>query len=336
MSKDYYKILGVAKNVSEGDLKKAYRKLAKMYHPDVNKNDKKAEEKFKEVNEAYEILSNPEKRKQYDLFGSAGAQGPGFDPSQWATGSQGHRWSSSGGPTGGVHFEDLSDMLRRSGASRGRGSAGTEDLGDIFGDIFGFPGGGRARRARAEAYEPQRGRDIQYSMEIDFMEAARGAQSRVSVHRGNKTEKMDVRIPAGVQNGSKIRLTGKGEVGSQGGSPGDLYIEIKVKPHRSFKREGDDLILEVPVSVGEASLGATLRIPTLTGFADLKIPPETPSGQKFRLKGKGIPNLETQVVGDMYVIPQVILPKNLDEKSRKLIEEFEKANPMDLRKDLSA
>ncbi len=328
MAKDFYQVLGVSKSSSEEELKKAYRQLAKRYHPDVNKGDKKAEEKFKEISEAYEVLSNKEKRKQYDTFGSGG--GPGFDPSsQWGSGSRAYQWSSQAGE-GGFSADDLSDLLRRSGG--GRTSAGPEDVGDIFGDIFGFSGAGRARgRGRAESQASARGKDVYYSMEIDFLEAVKGTQSKISTPRGAKVEKINVKIPAGVNNGSKIRLAGKGESGTSGGKPGDLYIEIKVKPHPIFWREGNDLFEEVPLSVSEAALGTTVRVSTVEGYADLKIPPGTPSGQKFRLKEKGVSNLETHVSGDLYVITKIVPPKTLDQRSRQLLEEFEKLNPMHLR-----
>ncbi len=251
MAKDFYQVLGVSKSSSEEELKKAYRQLAKRYHPDVNKGDKKAEEKFKEISEAYEVLSNKEKRKQYDTFGSGG--GPGFDPSsQWGSGSRAYQWSSQAGE-GGFSADDLSDLLRRSGG--GRTSAGPEDVGDIFGDIFGFSGAGRARgRGRAESQASARGKDVYYSMEIDFLEAVKGTQSKISTPRGAKVEKINV-----------------------------------------------------------------------------KIPPGTPSGQKFRLKEKGVSNLETHVSGDLYVITKIVPPKTLDQRSRQLLEEFEKLNPMHLR-----
>ncbi len=331
MAKNFYDILGVSKDASEEEIKKSYRRLAKTWHPDVNKGDKAAEEKFKEVSEAYETLSNKEKRKQYDMFGAYGPQGgAGFDPSQWAGGGSGGQ---------GFQYEDLSDLLRKGGFGRGASTqAGNEDIGDIFGDIFGMPrsraAGGRARsRPREDFSAETRGRDIYYSMEIEFMEAVRGTTSKISIHRGNKIEKMDVKIPAGVNTGSKIRLAGKGEASPGRGKPGDLYIEIKVKPHKIFWREGDDLFLEAPLSVGEATSGSVIRLPTLDGHAELKIPPGTPSDQKFRLKGKGVPHLETKVPGDLYVITQIIVPKTLDERSRHLMEEFEKLNPMNLRKD---
>jgi DnaJ-class molecular chaperone len=343
MAKNYYDILGISRDATDEEIKKSYRRLAKRYHPDVNKGDKQAEERFKEISEAYEVISDKEKRKQYDMFGAYGPQGgQGFDPSQWAK-QGGFRWETKAGPggPGGFGFEDLSELFKKAGTGGRRthtyttGRSG-DDLGDIFGDIFGVPQGGQEwARAKEEYAGPSKGRDLYYSMEIDFIEAVRGTTSKISIHRGGKIEKINVKIPAGVHHGSKIRLAGKGEPANGRGKPGDLYIEVKVKPHRFFWREGNDLFLEAPISVGEAALGGTIRVPTLEGSVDLKIPPGTHSGQKFRLKGKGVSNLETGQRGDLYVITNIVIPKQLDERSRQLIEEFEKLNPMNLRKDLA-
>jgi len=333
MAKNFYEILGVAKDAADDEIKKSYRRLAKRYHPDVNKGDKQAEERFKEISEAYEVLSDKEKRKQYDLFGAYGPQagpggGAGFDPSQWN-----YTWRNAGGDGGknDFGFEDFADILRKAGAG-GRRQRGPvhEDLGDIFGDVFGGGMGGRRPREDFSSAE-QRGKDLYYSMEISFLEAALGTLSKISIQHNGKIEKIEVKIPAGVNQGSKIRLAGKGEPAPYKGKPGDLYIEIKVKPHPLFWREGNDIFLEAPISMGEASLGATIRIPTLQGHAELKIPPGTPSNQKFRLKEKGVVNLETKTKGDLYIITNVVVPKTLNEKSKELIQEFEKLNPLHLR-----
>lgn len=335
MAKNFYEILGVAKDASDEEIKKSYRRLAKKYHPDVNKADKQAEERFKEISEAYEALSDKDKRKQYDMFGGTGA-GAGFDPSQWGGAAGG--WSNRG--AGG--YEDLGDIFRQAGA-RGRAKRGggaqfsQDDFSSIFGDIFGA--GGRTQNtyqdygSPRENAAPQRGKDLYYSMELDFMEAAKGTTSKISIHRDGKLEKIDVKIPAGVNSGSKIRLAGKGENLSRKGTPGDLYIEIKVKPHRLFWREGDDVYLETPLSVGEATLGTSVKVPTLDGHADIKVAAGTASGQKLRLKGKGIHNLEKKTTGDMYVMVSIVPPKSIDHRSRELMEEFEKLNHLDLRKD---
>lgn len=329
MAKNYYEILGVSKSSSEDEIKKNYRRLAKQYHPDVNKGDKKAEERFKEISEAYETLSDKEKRKQYDMFGAYGPQ----------AGGGGYQWRGTPGQGTPFDFEDLSELLRRSGAQRGgpRSSTtyttgGFEDLGDIFGDVFG--GASRGGRPQGGTQATSKGQDLYYTMEIDFLEAARGTPSKISVPRAGKVEKINVKIPPGVHNGSKIRLAGKGEPGIGRAPAGDLYIEIKVSPHPLFWREGYDVFLEAPISVGEAILGATIRILTLEGSAHLKIPAGTPSGQKFRLKEKGVLNPETKQYGDLYMITKIVVPKQIDERSRALIEEFEKLNPMNLRKDL--
>jgi DnaJ-class molecular chaperone len=340
VAKNYYDILGVAKDASEEEIKKSYRRLARRYHPDVNKGDKSAEEKFKEISEAYETLSDKEKRKQYDMFGAYGLSraGGGLRPFQGGGGARNYYWSSGGpGGQGNINYEDLSELFRKGGQGGGGArTGGGEDLGDIFGDIFGVPRGTRGTRGRPreEFRQESKGQDLYYTMEIDFLEAVKGTTTRISLHRGGKLEKVDVKIPAGVNNGSKIRLAGKGEPAPGKGKAGDLYIEIKVGPHRVFWREGDDLFLDVPLTVGETVLGASVRIPTIDGHADLKIPPGTPSGQKFRLKGKGVPNLETHQPGDLYAISKIEVPKTIDERSRHLIEEFEHLNPIQPRKDL--
>lgn len=336
MAKNFYEILGVSKDASDEEIKKSYRRLAKQYHPDVNKGDKKAEERFKEISEAYETLSNSEKKKQYDMFGASGA---GFDPSQWGgAGAGGASWGGRG--AGG--YEDLGDIFRQAGG-RGKSKRGggaqfsQEDFANIFGDIFGA--GGRSQNTyqdwggAQEKAAPKKGRDLYYSMELDFMEAAKGTTSKISIHRDGKLEKIDVKIPSGVNNGSKIRLAGKGEDGPRGGSAGDLYIEIKVKPHRLFWREGNDVFLEAPLSVGEAILGASIKVPTLEGHANIKVPAGTASGQKMRLKEKGIKSADKKTPGDMYVMISIVPPKAIDHRSRELIEEFEKLNRAELRKD---
>lgn len=336
MSKDFYQILGVPRTATEEELKKSYRRLAKLYHPDVNKGDKQAEEKFKEISEAYETLSDKSKRKQYDLFGDYPSQGrsAGYNP------SGGYQWQGSS--AGGFGVDDLNEIFKNvgrnasgqsSGASYGRRSFDSNDLGDIFGDIFGVNRGKKERERPRPDVSSTRGKDLYYSMEIEFIEAIRGSTSKISIPRAGKVEKINVKIPAGVNNGSKIRLAGKGEPGIGGGKAGDLFIEIKVKPHQLFWREGNDLFIEAPLSIGEAVLGSVIRVPTLEGHADLKIPAGTNSGQKFRLKGKGAPDLETHQVGDLFVISNIVVPKEINSRSREILEEFESLNPMNLRKN---
>lgn len=295
--KDYYKVLGLEKNASQDEIKAAFKKLARKYHPDVNPDDKTAEEKFKEVSEAYEVLGDEEKRKKYDRFGSYdfGGSGP-QDPFQ-----QGF-WQQGG-------FSQV-------------------DLEDIFGDIFGgFSGGRRGRRVHFDfggggspfgATRARHGADMHWQLPIEFMEAANGAEKQILLNDGSKIK---VKIPVGVDTGSKIRLAGKGQPGVAGGKPGDLLIELKVSPHSYFKREGDDIHLEVKVSVLEALKGTTMSVPTIHGNVNLKIPKGIQGGQKMRLKGKGVPNLKTKKPGDQYVHIQIVVPKDLTEDEIKKMEE---------------
>jgi len=320
--KDYYQLLGVSKEASENEIKKAYRRLAKKYHPDVNK-DKGAEEKFKEVSEAYNVLSDSKKRKQYDMFGSSGfgqrapgGQGPG-----------GFQWEFRQGPGGGSSTS--------SGQGFDFGSFGGENfgnLGDLFNELFqmgGMRGGPtRRRQTRETSQGPTPGRDSSTDLEIDFLEAIHGTSRQMHIRHGRGSENLTVRIPAGVDNGSKVRVAGKGEPGQLGGKPGDLYLNIRVKSHPIFWREGADIYCEVPITIYEAILGSTIQVPTLDGTAKMKIPPGTTSGQKFRLKGKGAPNLEKKgTVGDEYVIVQIVPPSKIDPETEELIREWSVKHP---------
>jgi len=338
--KDYYQLLGVARGADEAELKKAYRRLARQYHPDMNKGDKKSEERFKEISEAYSILSDPEKKKQYDMFGGApfGAGGGGAGQG----GFGGVRWEQA--PGGGYKFYTNTD---ESGGEQFEGfPGGAGDLGDVFSELFNMGGvkrgkqrwsGGEQRATghgrRAMSDEPQKGGDTFTDFEIDFLEAIHGTDARMAIKRGDKTEKLTVKIPAGVDNGSKVRVAGKGHAGINGGEPGDLYINIKVRPHPIFWREDADIYTEVPISIYESVLGATVEVPTLDGHADMKVPGGTVSGQKFRLKGKGAPILGKKITGDEYVIVQIVPPKKLDGKTRQLMEDLARENPYNPRED---
>ena len=307
--KDYYRILGVDRNATEKEIKQAYRRLARKYHPDVNPGDKEAEERFKEINEAYEVLSDPEKRRKYDQLGASwqqwqrmGGNPRDFDWSQWFS----REW-----PGGRVHVEygDLGDLF------------GEGIFSDFFRAIFGDVG----TRPRARWWEARpryaRGQDYEQPVEISLEEAFRGTK-RVLEKDGRRLE---VTIPPGVKTGSRVRIAGQGGPGIGGGRPGDLYLKVTVLPHPIFKRQGDDLHCEVPVDLYTAVLGGEVRVPTLEGDVMLKIPPGTQGGQTFRLRGKGMPNLRNpRQRGDLYVKVQVKVPQNLSQRERELFRELAK------------
>ena len=361
MDKDYYRILGVGRDASAADIKKAYRKLARKFHPDLNPGDKSAEAKFKEIQEAYSVLSDPKKKSQYDQFGFVGDQPPP---------GAGQRAYSSG-------FEgfDFSDY-------------GTSSFTDFFDNLFG-------RGSRAAQATPERGEDLRYRMKIGFEEAINGLQTRIQLTRlvqcpscqgsghvhstgktrcptcggsgraqlqrgamkfattcpscqgtgvgrgeecracrgrglGQKTEHIQVKIPAGVDNGSRVRVPGKGNVGPYGGQPGDLFISIEVAPHPLFRRDGSHILLKIPITVPEATLGAQIDVPTLQGKAIIKIPPGTKSGQRFRLKQMGAPVPGGRTRGDELIEVTIVAPEAKDRRIKELMEELarlDKGNP---------
>ncbi len=320
--KDYYQILGVPKGSSDSDLKRAYRRLAKQYHPDVNKGDKVAEERFKEISEAYSVLSDAEKRKQYDMFGSGAFQG-GFDPSQ---ASQGFRWQDRGGAPGG-------NTWYYSNQGPG-GFDGAGDLGDLFGELFNMGGfqkqtkRGRPRTRQDPRTMKRNGGDTYTTVDVDFEEAIRGARKKMSLQRGEQIDKITVKIPAGVDNGSKVRISGKGHPGENGGKAGDLYLNVRVKPHKTFWREGNDILVEVPISIYEAILGGKIDVPTLDGSALMTVPKGTISGQKFRMRGKGAPILGKKgKSGDQYAIVTIVPPKEMDAETKKIFKELSEKAP---------
>ena len=348
--RDFYEILGVAKNASEDDIKKAYRKLAMKYHPDRNPDNKEAEEKFKEVKEAYEMLTNPEKREAYDRYGHAGV-----DPNM----------GGGGGGFGAGGFGDA--------------------FGDIFGDIF---GGGRGGRGGGP--QVYRGADLRYNLEITLEQAAHGYETTIRVPSWDKCDTchgsgakpgtqpvtcttcaghgqvrmqqgffsiqqtcpkchgsgkiipepcaacggagrikrnktLEVKIPAGIDNGMRIRSTGNGEPGTNGGPSGDLYVEIHIKPHPVFQREGDDLHCEMPISFAKAALGGEIEVPTLTGKVSFTVPEGTQTGKTFRLKGKGIKGVRSGYTGDLFCHVVVETPVKLTDKQKDLLREFDRS-----------
>jgi molecular chaperone DnaJ len=375
MSRDFYGVLGVSKTASQDEIKKAYRKLARKWHPDVNPGNKEAEQKFKEISEAYDCLGDAEKRKLYDEFGEEGLWA-GFDPekarqySQWRSYQQG--WQESAGQQFGRY----------------------QGYEDIFGDLFGFSRGEEPIRSP----EATRGRDLEHEMTIDLISALNGFETQISMQkmkpcpgcqgsgmdpnvkmstcvtcggsgrlnvaegpmqftrpcpqcRGHGqtgkpcsrcngrgkvagTEKIRVVIPKGVKEGSKVRVAGKGEPGRSGGPAGDLYLVIHINPHAVLKREGDDLFMEVPVTVHEAMAGATITIPSIDGQVNLKVPPGSQSGQSLRLKGKGAVNLKTKKRGDLMVKLIVKVPRTDSSEILEAVKKMEPFYKKDLRKDI--
>jgi len=301
--KDYYSVLGVQRDASDKEIKQTYRRLARQYHPDVNPGDASAEQKFKEISEAYAVLSNPASRKKYDRFGHQ-AFTSGFDPG----------FAKGGGFSGGQHgnFRDFFG-----------GRTPFDGLNSLFEELWGS--GGRQRPPQA----PVAGQDLEQTIEISFEESVRGTTAQVQVMRRDRgVERLQVKIPPGVDTGSKIRVAGKGEPGRHGGPPGDLYIVMRVHPHAYLTRHGNDILCEVPVTLTEILLGAKIDVPTIDGKITMTLPAGTQNGRRFRLRGKGMPALQGGVRGDHYVTVQVVLPEKLDARSRQLLEEFAVRNPL--------
>ncbi len=320
--KDYYSLLGVKRDASEKDIKRSYRRLARKHHPDVNPGNKSAEATFKEINEAFEVLSDKDKRQKYDQYGD-----------QWQHADQFAKAGGQQSPFGGFTQSGSQSFSFEEG-----------DLDSLFGDLFGGARSGGFRRQT----RPRKGRDIEYPISVNLEEAFHGTERRLSMDsqqacsscsgtgriqnalcsicRGTGVvagqKQLEVTIPSGVKNGSRVRIAGKGEPGVTGGSAGDLYLITSVKPHRQFERKGNDLHVDVAVPLTVAVLGGEVQVPTLKGKLALKIPPETQNGRAFRLSGQGMPHLRGSARGDLLAKVNIILPTKLTNEEKKLFEQF--------------
>lgn len=296
--KDFYKTLGVSKDVTEAELKKVYRKLARQYHPDSNAGDAKAEAKFKEISEAYSVLSDATQRQEYDQVRAMGS---------------GARFTAPGAGGG---YDNMSGMF---------GGGQQADFGDIFGNLFGQGGGGRFGQSSGGFRGfggPTKGQDIVSTVTVDFFEAIRGDTMSLSAPSGT----VKVKIPAGTVDGQKIRIRGKGHPSHDGGASGDIVLTVTVGKHPVFERDGDNVRVNVPVTFVEAALGATIEVPTLEGDpVKLKVAPGTPSGRVLRVKGRGVKTAKAQ--GDLLAVVQVAVPSHLDTKAKEALEAFAAAAP---------
>jgi len=327
--KDYYAVLGVSRTASEQEIKQAYRRLARQYHPDVNQGDKSAEARFKEINQAYEVLSDPDKRKKYDQYGD-----------QWQYAEQFEKARAQGG-TGG--FEGFSPFGQTYTYQDFSNTGDMDDLRSIFENLFGGAGG-RFRTSR----RPQAGGDIEHPVEVTLEEAYYGTTRTLQMQieepcpacggRGTiqrracsacggagvrpRLRRLEVKIPPGVRTGSRIRMAGEGRSGIDGGPRGDLYLVVKVLPNERFQRVDDDLTIDVPVPLVTAILGGEVKVPTIKGQLALKIPPETQNGKLFRLAGQGMPHLNSPGYGDLFARVKVVLPTDLTDAERRLFEQL--------------
>lgn len=292
--RDYYDVLGVSRSASADEIRKAYKKLARQHHPDANADDANAQQKFAEITEAHEVLGDEDKRKKYDQFGHDWSRVP-----DGATGGNPFQGFGGGGPGGGAGFS----------------------FDDILGGMFGGGGGGSFGGGRGQRGRPQarKGEDLKTSVQVPFLVGVEGGEHELTVQTGGKAERLSFRIPPGMESGKSIRLAGQGHPGQHGGPAGDVLVTVNVSPHPFFRREGQNLILEAPISVTEAALGAKIEVPTLTeGSVILSVPPGTSSGAKLRLRGKGVQNRKTGERGDQLVVIKVAVPKELSKEAEDL------------------
>ncbi|CAN1724147.1 DnaJ domain-containing protein [Hyphomicrobium sp. 1Nfss2.1] len=301
MADDPYATLGVSRNASDEDIRRAFRKLAKEYHPDISKGN---EERFRKVSSAYEILGDADKRRAFDR-GEIDARGEPRHPG----------------------FRQYARNGARAGAGAGAGAAGFEEFGfgDIFSDIFGGMGRGGAAGGPRSNFSAK-GQDVRYTLEVDFLEAAAGATKRVTLPSGGM---LDLNVPAGVTDGQVLRLKGKGQRGVGAAEGGDALIEVRVRPHPLFKREDDDILIDVPITIDEAVLGAKVEVPTISGRVQLSIPKGTSSGRVFRLKGKGVKAAGRSEPGDQLVTVRIVLPDNIDDTLAYFFSEWRQKNHYD-------
>ncbi|MHB0961376.1 MAG: DnaJ C-terminal domain-containing protein [Pirellulaceae bacterium] len=313
MEEDYYKVLGVKRDASQKDIQRAYRDLARKLHPDMNPGDAKAKEKFQRVQQAYDVLNDPEKREMYDRYGSS---------FQSAGAGGGPRYSQQHPGAGGFDEFDFSQLF---------GGRGSEGFADIFRQ---FSGGQTQGRRRASERPAERGGNLHHELEIPFRTAIIGGEVALHVRRPTgKTEAISVRIPAGIEDGRKIRLREQGELALGGGKPGDLLITVRVQPHPHFRRRGNDLEVMVPVTLAEAALGAKVEVPTPKGVITLTVPPGSSGGRRLRIKGHGIAS-EKGPTGDLFAELRIVLPKMIDEESAEQIRAFDQRYPLNPRADL--
>lgn len=320
MDEDYYKILGINRNATADEIQKAYRKLARKYHPDVNP-DKNAKAKFQQIQQAYDVLNDPEKREMYDRFGSS------FESAGAGPRPGGGSWQSYSTGPGGFEGFDFSQIF--GGAQPGAGFEGN------FSDIFKQFAEQSAGQQRRSGTRTRRGADLHHELEIPFQTAVTGGEARLRIRRATgKEETITVKIPPGVDEGQTIRLRGQGDAGGRNGVPGDLLITVHVTPHPWFRRKGLDLEVDVPVTLAEAALGTKIDIPTPHGVVSVKVPAGTSSGKRLRLKGQGIHRKDGEQ-GDLYAQLQIAIPSRIDAASAELIRRFDQQNPFNPRTELT-